>query len=265
MSKNVKPRKDGNRSLEEQDGTPAVPPVTVRDRDDFVTHLLGTHGEALSALKVIAGDILKLRRRAQIAEQRADAAEKLAPSKDSVVLTGDEAKAYGKIKEKGLALDKVPAELDKIPNLEKQASTGSRDKELTDAAGERYKKDVLATLLGDKPLRFKDKPVVKKDKSGVDMVKSAFVVTKDGDKDVETDLDEYIEKNHKDFKVVLLKEQEKGADTAVRTPSGARMPRQIAAGSKTEKVSDTIAVVDRVTSSAFKTPSQRRKEAAEQK
>lgn len=257
--RHAKPRKDGNPLEEEPEGTPAAPKVTIRDRDDFVTHLLGAHGDALSALKDIAGDILKLRRRAQIAEDRAEKAEKLAPGKDSVVLTGEEAKAYGLIKGKGLTLDKVPAELAKIPDLEKKAISGVRDKELIDAAGTRYKKDVLSTLLGDRPLRFKDVPQMKADKSGVEMVKGALVVTKDGDKEVETPLDEYIEKNHKDFKEVLLvKDQKKGDPPVKETPTGARMPRQTSTSTGTQGEPDTIKTVDRVLSNTFVTPSQRR-------
>lgn len=263
--RHAKPRRDGNPDTEEQEGTPATPPVTVRDRDDFVTHLLGSHGDALSALKAIAGDILKLRRRAQVAEADAAKFKELVPGKDSVVLKGEEAKAYGSIKEKGLTLDKVPAELAKIPDLEKKAVSGVRDKELTDAAGTRYKKDVLSTLLGDKPLRFKDVPVMKADKSGVEMVKGAVVVTKDGEKEIETSLDEYIDKNHKDFKEVLLvKDQKKGeANNKTQEPSsGARMPRQTSSSTGTASVPDSIAVVSRVASKTFLTPSQRRAAAA---
>jgi len=121
---------------------------------------------------------------------------------------------------------------------------------------------VLSTLLGDKALKFKDVPQMKADKSGLENVKGAFVVTKDGDKETEQPLDEYIEKNYASFKPVLLASETKGTPSADTTKSGARMPRQTTSTPAEDKAPESTVVVDRVLSSMSMTPSERRAAAA---
>lgn len=239
--------------------TPA--PVSNQERDEFVTRLIGRHGTAIAALTQIAGEQLRFKRRAQAAERDAADLRKKVPADGSVVLTGDEAKAYTELKAKGVTLDKVPASLKTLADLQATHSTQTREQDLTAAAGDKYNVKVLKTLIGDTPLEFKDMPVMKADKSGVENVKVAYVVLGQGDKQTRELLTTYLEREHAAFKDVLAaKETESGEST--QGTSGAAMPKQtVGAPTPKGKDAEVIKVVDRTLGSAM-SPGMRRKEAA---
>lgn len=263
-----------------QGGEPAAPGVTIvtggsapapvsvsnQERDEFVTRLIGHHGTAAAALTKLAGEQLKFRRRAQRAEAQVKELQGKLPTDGSVVLTGDEAKAYNEIKSKGLTLDKVPAQLNDLVELRKTVSTRTREEDLKEAAGKKYDRSVLTKLLGDTPLEFQNVNVMKEDKSGIDTIKKPYVVIKNGDKETREDLDTFVEREFKPFMEVLKAKDSTEEGTSSSTESGSTggtMPKQSSAssGPTNKNAPAAIKVVDK-TLSTFMTPSQRRKESA---
>lgn len=263
-----------------QGGTPAAPttpaqsaPVVVssQERDDFVTRLIAQHGSVNAALLKLAGEQLRYRKRAQAAEARATELQGKLPAADAVVLVGDEAKAYGELKAKGITLDKVPARLAVLGELEVKQKTSTRASDLKAAAGTKYDQKVLATLLGETPLEFQAVNVMKEDKSGVDTIQVPYVILGQGDKAVRETLDTYLEREHKGFMEILVRKEGSEGETSDSSTSGtstATMPRQ---SSSTPVPGDKgkAAVINKVVDAqlgSFMSPGQRRKaEAGEKK
>lgn len=240
--------------------TPA--PVTTQERDDFVTHLIGRHGSPTAALTQIAGEQLKFKRRAQSAESNVADLQKRIPAADAVILTGEEAKAYSVLKGKGIALDKVSAQLDELGTLQKTMSAGVRDANLKDAAGKKYDVAVLTKLLGDTVVEFQNVNQMKEDKSGIETIKVPFVVTGTGDKATREALDTYVEREFAGFKEVLAaKEGEPETPGNKGTENSPRMPRQTPSGQAPKKDADVLKIVDKTTST-FMSPGMRRTAAA---
>lgn len=254
-----------------QGGTPAAPAtpapaavvVTSQERDDFVTRLIGQHGSVNAALNRLAGEQLRYRKRAQAAEDRANALQAKMPAADAVVLVGDEAKAYVELKAKGFTLDKVPARLTALGELESKHKLSTRKSDLKVASGTKYDQKVLATLLGETPLEFQTVNVMKEDKSGIEQVQVPYVVLGQGDKAVREALDTYLEREHKGFMEILVrKEGDEAGDASdsstITTPT---MPRQITSapvpGTK-GKAGEILKVVDR-SMGQFLSPAMRRK------
>lgn len=245
---------------------PAAPPtqvtVTSGEVDEFVTRLIGRHGSKDAALVRLAGEQLRYRRRAQAAEATAADLQKKVPTAGSVVLTGDEAKAYQTLKDSGVTLDKVPETLKAYEGMKTEIAKVTRESNLAKAAGKKYDVSVLKTLLGDTELAFDKVPQMKEDKSGVEMVEVAFVMLpgKDGAKTKEA-LDTYLDREHASFKEVLgFKEpSESSSEERPRGTQTPTLPRQTVGGPPKKKESEGNKALKRVLGSAM-TPSQRRKE-----
>lgn len=240
--------------------TPAPAAVSTRELDEFVTHLIGRHGTAAAALTRIAGEQLRYKRRAQAAEKLVVDLQKQVPAAGSVVLTGEEAKAYNDLKAKGLTLDKVPAKLAALDESEAKNKVSARKRDLKDAAGKKYDLDVLTTLLGDTPLEFVDMAQMKEDKSGVEMIKVPFVLVGTGDTKTREALDAYLERTHASFKEVWgAKDKAEGEPTdGTPTPT---MPRQSTSSAPQGPKGPAAALLKVVDSqlSGFVSPGQRRK------
>lgn len=244
---------------------PAQPVVvSIRERDEFVTRLIGRHGSTEAALANIAGEQLRYRKRAQRAEADAENLRKQVPAAGSVVLSGDEAKAYTELKgKKGFDLTKVSETLDQFSSLQETVRKTQRAQDLTDAAGKKYNKQVLEKLLGDTPVEFKDMPQMKADKSGIETVRVPYVVLGTGDKAVRELLDTYLDRDHKGFKEVLMAKE--GGDTeegGSEGNGGVDWPKQTS-GAPPVKGKDTeiTKLVDTQLNSTFMSPSARRKAA----
>ncbi len=253
-------------------GAPAAPAapaapvavvVTSQERDDFVTRLIGQHGSVNAALLKIAGEQLRYRKRAQAAEARLTELQDKLPTADAVVLTGAEAKAYNDLKAKGVTLDKVPARLATLGELEVKHTASTRANDLKSAAGTKYDKKVLATLLGATPLEFQTVNVMKEDKSGVEQIQVPYVVLGQGDKAVRETLDTYLEREHKGFMEILVRKDgdEENAPSNNGSTTTPTMPRQSTstpAPSTKGKGADILKLVDQ-SMGQYLTPGMRRK------
>lgn len=273
MAKN----KDGRKTQTSQGGEPepdrenrTPAPVLDSEVDEFVTHLIGQHGNPRLALAKIAREQLKFRRRAQAAEADRDRFKEQLPAVGSVVLSEKkEVDAYNALKTMNITLDKVPDMIKAHQTLQAEHAKAQRAKDLSDAAGDTYDVSVLTTLLGDIPLQFKEvnerggedgKEIVK--------VRHPFVVLKDGDKETLEALDSYMERTHASFKEIWGKKEE-GAESSAATTgkSAVTLPKQ-SSGSTTQssqtparrKTDDVSKGIDKALSSVGASlPSQRRK------
>jgi hypothetical protein len=246
--------------------------VTRKETDAFTLRLIGRYGSVEAALTNVAGEQLRYRRRAQKAEATAAELQKKVPAADAVVLTGDEAKAYGTLKTLGVTLDKIPASLDSLKALQSKDSTMTRESALTMAAGKNYKVKVLKKLLGDIPLEFKTVNVKTTGDDGkpkIEEQKVAYVVLGEGATQTREALDTYLEREHEDFMDVLLVEEREGETTTERkeakSPANAvTVPVQRALGGRTppNKGDDMSKIVDKTLGGKYQTPSQRRQAAS---
>lgn len=255
--------------------TPA-PQVVVgrKETDAFILRLIAKHGSTENALTQLAGEQLRYRKRAQNAETERDTFKVKVPAAGSVVLSGDEAKAYEAIKKLGVALDKVPEMHTALKDLQSKDSTHTRESAITTAAGEKYKPKVLKKLLDGVELKFKKVNVKVKDDDGKDTIEEQqvpYVALKDGDKETLEALDTYLEREHGDWMDVLMADDAESGTTerpASRSAasgssgSGVVVPRQSATSGKPPKKEDSAAIVDKTLGGKYMTPGQRAKEGA---
>lgn len=260
-------------------GTQAPPAVTIvqqtetkpgggarverQEVDSFTLRLIGRYGSAENALTHIAGEQLKYRRRAQDAEDRLAELQKQLPTAGSVILTGDEAKAFSELtKADGkFSLVALAPQLKELGELKTKAVTEGRAATLTTAAGKRYNPKVLALLVGDLPLELRKMPVPITNEDGTAGVgEENIAYIKNGD--VLERLDTWLEREHKDsLDVVKVKESDgESGESKSSGGNGATMPKQTASGTSGPKGKDAEilrAVDSRL--SGFQSPSQRRK------
>lgn len=138
------------------------------------------------------------------------------PAAGAVVLTSDEAKTWGAIKELGLSADEIKTRLQSSTETEKELATLKRKELIREAAEtEGYKATVLGTLIAsDMPIEFKE---VEKDGK---KRRAAFVKIGEEQKP----LSEYVESTHADFLPALRVEQQQQTkfvrqDTSGRAPA----------------------------------------------
>lgn len=257
----------GGSAREQNDRRPSR--VSTDEIDSFTMRLISRYGNAEAALTHIAGEQLKYRRRAQNAEQELEELQGQLPTSEDVVLKGDEAKEYKALKtgDQKFTLVGLGTQLKELGDLRTNVAKTQRATELDTAAGKKYKKSLLAKLLGDLPLQFKPKLVPKADDpTETEEIQMPFV--KVGDTLLA--LDTWLEQEHKDILPVLAVSEEEGEQTTEQ-PSGRTtqqqpvitMPKSTpsngAAGPK-GKDKDLIKVVDK-TLSVHMSPGMRRKEA----
>lgn len=237
-----------------------------QDVDAFTMRLIGRYGTAENALTHLAGEQLKYRRRAQDAESELDRLQKQLPTAGSVVLSGDEAKAYNELKggNATFSLTGVGAQLKELGQLKDKASRTDRETALATAAGKKYKQKVLAMAIGDRPLEFKTILQKREDgEEGVEEVKVPYI--KNGD--TLESLDTWLEREHKDILESLKASPDSGTDTSAGASSpgqspGATMPKQTPSSSSASrgKNDEVFKVVDKQLS-IHMTPGQRKKAA----
>lgn len=248
---------------------PANGRVERQEVDSFTMRLIGRYGSAENALTHIAGEQLKYRRRAQDAETERDELKAKLPTAGSVILSGDEAKAFAELtKADGkFSLVTLAPQLKELGELKTKSAQQSRADTLTTAAGKRYNPKVLARLIGDLAIEFKTVLQKKEDgEDGMEEVKVAYI--KNGD--VLELLDTWLEREHKEFMdVVKVKEDSEddgntssGSSTSGNNGStGPTMPKQTVSsgtGGQKGKDAELLRAVDR-SMSGYLSPSQRRK------
>jgi hypothetical protein len=130
-------------------------------------------------------------------------AEGKAPAEGSLVLSGDDAKAWNSITELNLSPDEIKAKLQSSSDTEKELAGLKRTelmRQIADAEG--YKATVLSDILpDDAPVEFKDH-----EKDG-QKKKRAFIKIKENGADRELLLSEYLETNKADYLPALRVEQ----------------------------------------------------------
>lgn len=221
--------------------------VTSAERDAQAMRWEGEHGTAQAALKALAGKHIRLHKRAQAAEGEAEDLRKLVPPTGAVVLTGDEAKAYGELKAAGTTLDKVPGLLKSASELSATVALTQRRTDVKTAAGTKYKANVLAKLLGDSqdgkvtgvPIQFKTTMV--RDGEG-NVTEEQVPYVKVGDT-LEL-LDTYAEREFKDWMDVLKAPE--GDGTTETTPKPTTTP----AGTSTPMIKQTSSTPSKTTPAA---------------
>lgn len=245
-------------------------PVTTEEIDSFTMRLVGRHGTTEAALTRLAGEQLKYRRRAQDAEAEAEELRGQLPGSDDLILKGDEAKEYKALKtsDPKFSLVGLGTSLKELTDLRSNTAKTTRAGELTTAAGTKYKKSLLAKLIGDLPLQFKPKLVPKADDPNeTEEIQVPFV--KVGDTLLA--LDTWLEQEHKDLLDALKVpegEQQEGTQQQQRTDTqqrpAATMPKQTPSNTGSApkgKDKELLAVVDK-TLGVHMSPGMRRKEAA---
>lgn len=252
---------------------PRVIEVSRQEKNSMVMRLVGEHGSETNALLYIAGKVIRYQKRAQEAERQTAEMRKVLPPKDAVILTGDEAKAFAKLREQKVDLVKLPDTLKEAQDLATKVTAQERKTSVIAAAGKKWKANVLEKLLGDSadgktiglPIEFKDTMVKKEDGSGMETVRVAYV--KEGNTSVL--LDTWMETVQKDWvQVARVTEEEdnstsSGSSSSQSSGDGStsgttQMPKQTATGSTggSTKAQGNLAVVDRV-QSKYVTPGQR--------
>lgn len=241
---------------------PAQVHVTTQETDEFVTRLIGRHGNALAALTRIAGEQLRFRRRAQAAEKEAADLRAKMPAADAVVLTGDEAKSIKSLKDKGVDLTKVSGDLESYGTLKAEVAKSKRLQDLQVAAGDKYDLKVLTTLLGDTPLEFKPVNVMKEDKSGVETINVPYVVLGKGDTQTREALETYLEREHAGFKEALIAKENVEGSAKGEGKAPVVMPKQTTGAPAAKGKNTEVDAALKRTLSAAVTPSARKKAAA---
>jgi hypothetical protein len=125
------------------------------------------------------------------------------PTDGSLVLNGDDAKAWNSIKELNLTPDEIKARLQSSTETEKELATLKRNELIrTVADTEGYKATVLSDILpADAPVEVKDH-----EKDG-EKKKRAFIKVKENGADRELLLSDYLESNKADYLPALRVEQ----------------------------------------------------------
>lgn len=236
--------------------------VSSAEKNAYVMRLIAQYGSADNALTQIAGKQIHYQKRAQEAERQLHDARQHPEqflAKDAVVVTGDQARAFNELKEKGITLDKVPKLLSDASTLAAKVSADERTTAISTAAGQKYKSKVLALLLGDKPLEFRD-ALVKQDDGTMKTERVPYI--KVGDT-IEP-LDTWLEREHKDSLDVLKADPNMSADGSTTPPGGTTMPTQSrsGAGGSPPPGSKNAEIVTATLNQKYSTPSQRRTTAA---
>lgn len=186
--------------------TPVPTPDPAPDLAKLVDAAVAKHGDGTSALKAIISDNYSLR-------DDLKATKAKLPEKGSIVLSGDDAKAWGAYSQLGKPSDLKKA-LDEGETAKKEAGTFKRKEHHHEVAGVAgFKPTVLDKLASTDNLTL----VVKdeKDKAGKP-VKVAYV---QGEGDAVTPLTEYADKNWKEFLPAL-----KGTPDPLRLVPGGTPP-----------------------------------------
>jgi hypothetical protein len=239
--------------------------VSTQEKNGLVMRLVAEHGTVDNALLKLAGKQIRYQKRAQEAERQAAELRKLIPGDGAVVLTGDQAKAFAKLKEMNVDFGKLPDTLKEHSELRTQVTAQGRKTDVATAAGKKWKPSVLMRLLGDSAdgkIEFKDQLQKKEDGSGTETVRVAYI-TIDG-KSIA--LDTWMETDQKEWLDVAKASETDGngggsgtSASSSATSTGATMPRQTATGSTTTGTpapKTNAAAVDKVMKSKYKTPSQ---------
>lgn len=141
------------------------------------------------------------------------------PTDGSVVLNGDDAKAWNSIKELNLSPEQIKEKLQTSDEANSQLAELRRKdlmREVSEVEG--YKSSVLSTLIpADTQIEIKEAETDGKKH------RAAFVKVKENGADKEYALSEYVESNHKDF-LPALKAEQVNTNTFVRQDSKGRAP-----------------------------------------
>jgi hypothetical protein len=243
--------------------------------DAFTHRLIGRHGSAESALSHLAGEQLKYRKRARRAEKVVDQLQKRLPTEGSVVLSGEEAKAFNALRTENakFSLVGLGETLKELSQLRTHSSTRSREETLTTAAGKKYKLAILKMAVGDTPIEFKKVMVRNDDTEDGEPTFTEEQVPYIKVGDTLELLDTWLERERKDFLDIIHapdEEEESGSKVEKQTkkPTGPSMPKQTGSrqsAGKGGKGSDNIKAVNAALGRSFMTPSQRAKAARGEK
>lgn len=134
---------------------------------------------------------------------RVDELQGKVPADGTLVLTGDDAKAWNSIKELNLTADQIKEKLQSSSDATAELASLRRKELMREVQDvEDYKASVLSDILpGDLPIEFKDHEADGKKK------KRAFIKIKENGTDKELLLSEYIEENKADYLPALKVEQ----------------------------------------------------------
>lgn len=181
------------------------PAVTRTEVDEFTLRLTGRYGSADAALRHIAGEQLKYRRRAQNAETALKDLQKQIPTAGSVVLSAEDASALHKLRTdvKGFDLKTVGDQLKELSEMKTTQAKKSRSATIVKAAGDTYDEKVLERLVGDLPIEFKNALVPDEDEDDK-MVEVSIPYLKVGD--TLEPMDKWLEREHPRFKDIVLKQ-----------------------------------------------------------
>lgn len=172
--------------------------------DDQVRRIIAEegHGDSRKAIRVIVRDRTRASERARKAEEKwtdAEKAGRIAPEKEFVILTGDDAKVWPDVakfvSESKLTLPKLLELAKKVPELEGQVAAQALATQRADAAKAlNWNDKALAEILETKGLEIAERDIVVEDDEGKKTKQPVWSVRKTGAKDDEWEpLAEYAE------------------------------------------------------------------------
>jgi hypothetical protein len=164
---------------------------------------LAKHTDATQLAQQLFTENFSLREDKRKLNAKLEAAQGKVPADGSLVLSGEDAKAWEAIKALNLSPDEIKAKLQTSTENEKQLAALKRKELMREVAeSEGYKATVLSTLIAaDIPIEFKE---VEKDGK---KLKVAHVKVKENGADKDIALSDYIQTNHVDFLPALRLEQ----------------------------------------------------------
>lgn len=204
-----------------------VPPADKQLTDEQVRRIVAEEGRGNShkAIRVLVRDRSRASERARKAEERWETAEKagrIAPEKDFVIVTGDDAKGWPELQkfvsDGKLSLAKVLELAKKVPELEGKVAEQALATRRADAAKAlNWNNKNLAEVLETKGLEIEERDVlvVDEENDGKKIKRPTWCVRKKGGKDEEWEpLGDYAESNLQIFLPALQDNESAGEESS---------------------------------------------------